>query len=103
MSQFDRIQFLNNFKQINEASILTIPDTLIGHKEHKFDESLSFIGLLFNFNVWDKEKDRYFISNLFNDCKLEYCGDAIEWSDFRQGTRGDVKMYWPTEILWKSN
>ena len=72
------------------------------HQNPKFDEHTSFIGRLFNFNVWNHVKNAKTILNLFNDCKLSYCGNATQWSDFRQGTRGQVKMKWPTELLWKS-
>ena len=68
----------------------------------KFDESVSFVGRLFNFNVWSAVKSPEFIHGLYNDCKLAYCGTAAQWSDFRQGTRGNIKMKWPTELIWKS-
>lgn len=74
-----------------------------GNKASLFDERLSFIGRLFNFNVWDHVKNNKSIYSLYTDCKLAHCGNATQWSDFRHGTRGDVKMKWPTDLLWKSN
>jgi hypothetical protein len=58
---------------------------------------------LFNFNVWSYAKSFDSIIDLYSDCKLSLCGDATQWSDFRQGTRGQVKMKWPTALLWQSN
>jgi len=42
------------------------------------------------------------VRKLYTDDGLAFCGNATQWSDFRSGTRGDVKMKWPTELLWKS-
>ena len=71
-------------------------------KKSKFNPHSSFVGRLFNFNIWNYVKNSKSISNLYMDCKLSYCGNATQWSDFRQGTRGEVKMKWPTNLLWKS-
>jgi hypothetical protein len=69
---------------------------------YNFDSQFSFLGRLFNFNVWDHVKSPNSILNIYLDCKLTECGNATQWSDFRQGTRGDVKFKWPTSLLWKS-
>ncbi|RNA30402.1 adhesion G -coupled receptor L2-like [Brachionus plicatilis] len=37
---------------------------------------------------------------MYQDCKLTYCGTASQWSDFRQGTRGNIKLRWPSNLLW---
>lgn len=66
-----------------------------------FEVLSSFMGRLFNFNVWQREMTVSEIQELYGDCRLTYCGDAVQWSDFRQGTRGEVKMKWPTELLWQ--
>ena len=39
--------------------------------------------------IWDLYKDELFME----------CGDAVEWSDFRLGTRGAMKLRWPSLIL----
>ncbi len=70
-------------------------------KNEEFDLSVAFIGRLFNFNVWHSEKNASEVLALQTDCKLVHCGDAAQWSDYRQGTRGNVNMKWPTELLWK--
>lgn len=72
-----------------------------GAKNYNFDDVYSFLGRLFNFNVWDHVKNPHALLNVYLDCKLTECGNATQWSDFRQGTRGDVKLKWPTALLWK--
>jgi hypothetical protein len=67
----------------------------------EFDMTAAFIGRLFNFNVWYAERNATDVLELFADCKLLQCGDAAQWSDYRQGTRGNVVMKWPTELLWR--
>jgi hypothetical protein len=71
------------------------------NKNEEFDLSAAFIGRLFNFNVWHSERNASEVLALQTDCKLVHCGDAVQWSDYRQGTRGNVNMKWPTELLWK--
>jgi hypothetical protein len=68
-----------------------------------FDSKSSFIGRIFNFNAWSQVKTTQEIQNLYMDCRLAHCGDATQWSDFRQGTRGNVTMRWPTDLLWKGD
>ena len=35
---------------------------------------------------------------VYEDCFYMECGDAIEWTDFREGTRGSLKVRWPANI-----
>jgi hypothetical protein len=69
-----------------------------------FEESTAFVGRLFNFNVWDRVPSRVaeFVESIVNDCRLVFCGNAAQWSEYRPGTRGNVKMKWPTYLLWSS-
>jgi hypothetical protein len=71
-------------------------------RNFRFDDQFSFLGCLFNFNVWNHVKPSISIINIYEDTRLTYCGNATQWADFRQGTRGDVKLKWPTNIMWKS-
>lgn len=71
-------------------------------KSSNYDRRYSFVGRLFNFNIWDRAFGDNLVKRLFRDGNLIYCGNATQWSDFRQGTIGDVKMKWPTKLLWKS-
>lgn len=66
-----------------------------------FEEKYSFVGRLFAFNIWNHVKNSDSILNIYHDCRLASCGNATQWSDFRQGTRGEVAMKWPTNLLWK--
>ena len=38
------------------------------------------------------------ILDLLKDCSFSTCGDAVEWADFRAGTRGAMKIRWPSDI-----
>ena len=88
-----------SFNQYSMENILLQADEI----ESYFVKSLAFVGRVFGFNIWNHVKSATFIQNIYNDCKLAYCGNASQWSDFRQGTKGDVKMKWPTDLLWKRN
>ncbi len=80
-----------------------LADIVVENKRTRnFDSHFSFIGRIFNFNIWDQAKKVNSILNIYLDCKLTECGNATQWSDFRQGTHGDVKLKWPTSLLWKS-
>lgn len=72
-------------------------------KTSNYDQKYSFVGRIFNFNIWDRAFPAELIPSIYNDDNLIYCGNATQWSDFRQGTRGDVNFKWPTDLLWKSN
>ena len=50
-------------------------------------------------NIWHHKMTREEIQELVTDCTFMKCGDAIEWSDFRSGTRGLVRLRWPSFIL----
>jgi hypothetical protein len=69
-------------------------------KSSSYDQRFSFLGRLFNFNIWDRTFDEKLAQKLWRDGNLVFCGNATQWSDFRQGTIGDVKMKWPTKLLW---
>lgn len=85
----------------NEFSFDSLPSESSEKTNSQFDEKYSFVGRLFNFNIWNHIKPASSILNVYKDCKLAHCGNATQWSDFRQGTRGDVIMKWPTDLLWK--
>lgn len=68
-----------------------------------FDEHDSFVGSLFNFNIWDFHQNAESIYRMYDDCGLTHCGNAVKWSDLWQGIRGDLKMIWPVGFLKNSN
>ena len=86
-----------NEKQLHE------PEELDEERNSNFDQKFSFIGRLFNFNIWNLAYKPETIARIYNDARLSFCGNAVQWSDFRQGTRGDVKMKWPTGLLWRGD
>ncbi len=69
------------------------------HKsEHYFDPDKAFLGEMAHVNIWHHVMSSRDIRNLYGDCELMKCGDAVEWADFRSGTRGDMRIRWPALI-----
>src|SRR6218665_3394536 len=58
----------------------------------------AFLGDLGFVNVWRRVLDLDESHAVFADCTLMWCGDAIQWADFRSGTRGAMRIRWPTRI-----
>ena len=64
-----------------------------------FDLSNSFVGEVAFVNIWHHVMRRDEIKNyIYEDCKIIKCGDVVEWADFRSGTRGAMKIKWPSAI-----
>ena len=36
--------------------------------------------------------------NIHNDCLYNYCGNVVEWADFRYGTHGSLLLKWPSGL-----
>ncbi|OQV15514.1 putative Cadherin EGF LAG seven-pass G-type receptor 1 [Hypsibius exemplaris] len=53
---------------------------------------------LSHFNVWFTVLPVREVRMIMKDCHLKYCGTAIRWTDFRDGTRGAVKLRWPSGV-----
>ena len=69
------------------------------HIETKgYDTRYAFLGEMGNVNIWDHVMNRRDVREIARDCELMKCGNAIEWADFRSGTRGAMKMRWPSHI-----
>ena len=71
--------------------------------ENDFDPKEAFMGEMGFVNIWHRVMSQYEIEGLVGDCTFTNCGDAIEWADFRSGTRGLVRLRWPSYILGKSH
>ena len=56
---------------------------------------------LSHFNLWFNVLPTREIRMIMKDCHLKYCGTAIRWTDFRDGTRGAVKLRWPSGVFSK--
>jgi latrophilin 2 len=68
---------------------------------HSFDLQYAFIGDIAFANIWSRVMLRSEVKDLRNDCVMLQCGDVVEWADFRSGTRGDMKIRWPSRIFSK--
>jgi hypothetical protein len=103
LNKFDELTFdLNdpdNKDMIDDEQALIEKE----QKNSKYEANLSFLGRLFNFNIWNHVKSSKVIQSLYLDCKLTHCGNAVQWSDFRQGTGGQAKLTWQTEFMMNSN
>ena len=70
--------------------------TLERHNE--FDLKEAFLGEMSFVNIWARVLGAADIRAMVDDCYFMHCGDAIEWSDFRSGTRGEMQIRWPSNI-----
>ena len=59
----------------------------------------AFVGELSYLNFWSEPLNMSYILRMYQDCTFTYCGDAVEWVDFRSGTRGPIKLRWPSKIF----
>ncbi|XP_022079827.1 adhesion G protein-coupled receptor L3-like [Acanthaster planci] len=64
-----------------------------------FDHSVSFKGDVSYFNMWSSALADDHIADMHQDCTFTYCGDVTEWVDFRTGTRGELKLRWPSGVF----
>ncbi|XP_033739252.1 cadherin EGF LAG seven-pass G-type receptor 1-like [Pecten maximus] len=64
-----------------------------------FDSSVAFMGDLAHLHVWDFVMSHDDIVWLNTSCTFMYCGNVAQWADFRSGTRGAMRMRWPSGIL----
>ncbi|XP_055347666.1 cadherin EGF LAG seven-pass G-type receptor 1-like [Paramacrobiotus metropolitanus] len=51
-----------------------------------------------HFNIWSAVLPNKEIRAVQKDCHLRYCGSAVRWTDFRDGTRGALKLKWPSGV-----
>ncbi|ELT96762.1 hypothetical protein CAPTEDRAFT_221005 [Capitella teleta] len=63
-----------------------------------YDTKFAFVGDIGGVNIWDHALSRQSIKEIASDCNLINCGNVVEWADFRSGTRGFVKLRWPSVI-----
>ena len=67
--------------------------------DYHYDLRYAFLGELGLINIWHREMSDKEIQAVYDDCIFKPCGDAIEWADFRSGTRGAMRIRWPSKIL----
>lgn len=56
------------------------------------------VGSLAHVNLWKEKFDKAELDVLHSDCTFTHCGDAVEWIDLREGTRGISRLRWPSAI-----
>ena len=62
--------------------------------------SISFSsGDLSHFNIWNFILPPKEVTYLASSCTFQYCGNAVQWVEFRAGTRGAIRMRWPSGIF----
>ncbi|WAR25739.1 AGRL2-like protein [Mya arenaria] len=67
--------------------------------QNDFDERVAFVGDLSHLNIWSFVLTEHEIDTLFSSCDFMHCGDAVSWTEFRRGTRGAMRMRWPSGAL----
>ncbi len=67
--------------------------------QYAFNVEHAFLGEMGFVNIWRSVLPKEHILNLQYDCTFTECGDAVEWADFRAGTRGAMRVRWPSEIM----
>ena len=65
----------------------------------KFVEKYAFVGDLAHLHIWDFVMTPAEVRYIKGLCKLMYCGNAVQWTEFRKGTRGAMRMRWPSQVL----
>ncbi|XP_046574177.1 cadherin EGF LAG seven-pass G-type receptor 1-like [Haliotis rubra] len=64
-----------------------------------FNVTYGLDGDLAHLNIWDYTMEEPELKQIIASCKFMYCGNAVEWVEFRSGTRGAMKMRWPSGVL----
>ncbi|PAA88199.1 hypothetical protein BOX15_Mlig026270g1 [Macrostomum lignano] len=68
-----------------------------------FDMRFALLGEISHFNMWNETLTREDVAALATDDKHRFCGNQVEWSDLRYGTRGNVTLKWPSNIQFGSS
>ena len=67
--------------------------------QFSFNEQYAFVGQISHLNIWSFVLTGAQVTQIRKSCDLMYCGDAVQWIDLRTGTRGAMKMRWPSGVL----
>ena len=62
-------------------------------------EKYAFVGDLAHLHIWDFVLTSQEVSYIKGLCTLMYCGNAVQWIEFRKGTRGAMRMRWPSDAI----
>ncbi|XP_048760884.1 adhesion G protein-coupled receptor L2-like isoform X2 [Ostrea edulis] len=100
--------FINNRKQEEDSDLsLASPipsdgEFVVGQSPREkflFNKRNAFVGDIAHLNIWNKILDSTLMRSIFSSCIFMYCGNAVQWADLRSGTRGPMKMRWPSTIV----
>ena len=99
--------FVNGRLKINRKEGASKPIPLGGEfvlgqasrETFKFVEKYAFVGDLAHLHIWDFVMTPAEVRYIKGLCKLMYCGNAVQWTEFRKGTRGAMRMRWPSQVL----
>lgn len=64
-----------------------------------FDTKYAFVGDLSHFNIWDSVMSGKAIRNMYKSCVFMHCGNVVQWAEFRSGTRGAMRLRWPSGLV----
>ncbi|KAK3090162.1 hypothetical protein FSP39_009603 [Pinctada imbricata] len=59
----------------------------------------AFLGDLAHMNIWNEILNAREREEMYTSCNFMYCGNVVQWADFRKGTRGAMKLRWPSGII----
>lgn len=68
-----------------------------------FNSNFAFVGGISHLNIWNDVKDHAETQEIHRSCTYMYCGNVVQWADFRIGTRGAMRMRWPSGIYGESH
>jgi latrophilin 2 len=71
-------------------------------RQVSFNSSYAFVGDISHLNIWNDVEDDEGIRQIHESCTYMYCGNVVQWTDFRSGTRGAMRMRWPSGIYSKT-
>ncbi|XP_077999242.1 adhesion G protein-coupled receptor L2-like [Glandiceps talaboti] len=104
---FDGQQIFRNDKLAVNVTLPVAGDFVLGQapwsrETRKFDAERMFIGDLSHVNIWSHAMNKSDIQKISEDCSFMQCGNAVQWVDFRSGTRGSMKLRWPSGVFGTS-
>lgn len=70
-------------------------------KQSEFNVEEAFVGDLAHLHIWNFVMSKSDIKYIYTSFNFMYCGNAAQWADFRSGTRGAMRMRWPSGIYCK--
>ncbi|XP_023931599.1 adhesion G protein-coupled receptor L2 [Lingula anatina] len=85
-------------KPILRGGDMILGQSYLGQNGHVQYDS-PFIGDLSHVNIWKQVLSEDEIRKVYSDCTFTHCGTAVQWTEFRFGTHGNIHLRWPSEIV----